>query len=135
MGARYTAPMSTAVIIVDHGSRRAESNRKLEEVVAAFAERTGRAIVEPAHMEFAKPTLADAFARCAERGATHVVVHPYFLLPGRHSAEDIPRMAAEAAAQHPHLTFVVTDALGLHEGLLECVEERVRAVEDQATER
>ena len=48
-------------------------------------------IVEPAHMELAEPSIATAFARCVERGATTVVVFPYFLLARsalerRHSA-------------------------------------------------
>lgn len=115
----------SAVVIVDHGSKRAESNTLLESIARAFAERTGRAIVEPAHMEFARPTLADAIARCVARGATRVVVHPFFLLPGRHSAEDIPRMAAEAAAGHPGLQVVVGDCLGLHDGILAAIEDRV----------
>ena len=44
-----------------------------------------------------------------------VVVHPYFLAPGRHSTTDIPQMAADAAAKHPGVRFHVTQPLGLDE--------------------
>ena len=114
-----------AVILVDHGSRLAESNDLLLEAVAAFRERSGRAIVEPAHMELAEPTLAHAFDRCVERGATRVVVFPYFLAPGRHGSEDIPRMAAEAAARHPGVELLVAEPFGLHPKLLEVIDERI----------
>ncbi|XP_057726721.1 sirohydrochlorin ferrochelatase, chloroplastic-like [Arachis stenosperma] len=40
-----------AVIIVDHGSRRKESNLLLNEFVKMFKHKTGYEIVEPAHMD------------------------------------------------------------------------------------
>ena len=42
------------VILVDHGSRREESNAMLLEVVRDFALATGMPIVEPAHMDLAE---------------------------------------------------------------------------------
>src|SRR4051794_33907764 len=89
------------VVLVDHGSRRDESNAMLLDVVRDFAQATGMPIVEPAHMELAEPSIATAFARCVARGATSVVIFPYFLLPGRHWHDDIPRLAAAAAKGHP----------------------------------
>src|SRR4051812_40399269 len=78
--------MQTGIIIVDHGSRRPESNQMLEEVAAQFGRRFAALydIVEPAHMELAEPSIASAYARCVERGATKVVVTPFFLGPGKH---------------------------------------------------
>ena len=94
--ARDAAPLG--VVVVDHGSRKAESNNVLLAVVESFRQQSGLAIVEPAHMELAEPTIASAFAACVAQGARTVVVFPYFLAPGRHWGEDIPRLAAEAAA-------------------------------------
>src|SRR5882724_1377628 len=91
---KHLKPGDLGVIVVDHGSRREESNALLLDVVESFVDATGMPIVEPAHMELAEPSIATAFARCVTRGATTVVVFPYFLLPGRHWNEDIPRLAA-----------------------------------------
>ena len=93
--------MTTGVIIVDHGSRRDESNRMLEQVAALFAERFARryGVVEPAHMELAEPSIATAFDRCVALGARRVVVMPYFLLPGRHWDQDIPALTAAASCE------------------------------------
>ena len=113
------------VILVDHGSRRDESNVMLLDVVRNFAEATGLSIVEPAHMELAEPSIATAFARCVERGATMVVVFPYFLLPGRHWNEDIPRLAAAAARQHPGIRYLVTAPFGLHPLMAEVIRQRI----------
>ena len=113
------------VILVDHGSRRDESNELLLDVVRDFAAATGLAIVEPAHMELAEPSIATAFGRCVERGAKTVVVFPYFLLPGRHWHDDIPRLSAAAAQSHPGVRFLVTAPFGLHPLMSEVIGQRI----------
>lgn len=111
-----------AYLLIDHGSRRAEANALLDEVVRGVKARMGAsAVVELAHMELAEPTIARAFARCVERGATNVVVHPFMLAPGRHVQEDLPRMVAEAASSHVGVDFVLAAPLGAHEGVIDAV--------------
>ena len=119
--------MRTGIIIVDHGSRRDESNALLERVARAFAERFAERydVVEPAHMELAEPSIATAYARCVERGATRVVVCPYFLGPGKHWTSDIPSLTAAAAAKFPGTEYHVTQTLGLDDLILELLGKRV----------
>ena len=119
--------MANGIIIVDHGSRRDESNRMLERVAELFAERfRGRyAIVEPAHMELAEPSIGTAYGNCVHRGATRIVVCPFFLGPGKHWTADIPRLAAEAAQKHPHTEYHVTMPLGLDDLILDLLAKRV----------
>jgi len=116
---------SLGVIVVDHGSRREESNAMLLDVVQSFVDATQMPIVEPAHMELAEPSIATAFARCVARGATTVVVFPYFLLPGRHWNNDIPRLAAAAAKDHPGVRYLVTAPFGLHPLMAEVMRQRI----------
>lgn len=106
-------PVDLGIVLVDHGSKRDEANTLLEDVAQLFRGATGAPVVEIAHMELAEPTIAQAFARCVAQGAKRVVVHPYFLAPGRHSTTDIPRLVAEAAANHPAVSYTVTAPLGL----------------------
>jgi sirohydrochlorin ferrochelatase len=113
------------IILVDHGSRREESNALLLDVVRDFADNSGYEIVEPAHMELAEPSIATAFGRCVERGATTIVVFPYFLLPGRHWNEDIPRLTAAAAAQHPGVRYLITAPFGMHPLMAEVMQQRI----------
>ncbi len=113
------------VILVDHGSRRGESNEMLLDVVRNFQAATGFAIVEPSHMELAEPSIDTAFSHCVERGATTVVVFPYFLAPGRHWNDDIPRLAAAAARQHPSIRYLVTAPFGLHPLMSEIMRQRI----------
>ncbi len=118
--------MKTGIIIVDHGSRRTQSNEMLEEVARQFGERFRQAydVVEPAHMELAEPSIATAYARCVERGATRVVVCPFFLGPGKHWTGDIPRLTAEAAQSHPGTAYHVAMPLGIDDLILELLNKR-----------
>src|ERR1700742_4969636 len=118
--------MPDGIIIVDHGSRREQSNHMLEEVAALFAQRFRQKyeIVEPAHMELAEPSIATAYARCVERGARRVVICPFFLGPGKHWTQDIPRLTAEAATRFPETRYHVTQTLGIDDLILELLNKR-----------
>ena len=119
--------MKNGIIIVDHGSRRSQSNQLLEEVAALFARRFAQTfdIVEPAHMELAEPSIATAFHRCVERGADRVIVCPFFLGPGKHWTTDIPRLSAHAAANHPGTRYHVTMPLGIDDLIVDLLNKRV----------
>lgn len=67
------------VVVVDHGSKRSQSNEMLEQFREVFELNTDYSIVESAHMEIAEPTILQAAQKCAERGATSIVIAPYFL--------------------------------------------------------
>jgi len=121
----FALPPTTGLILVDHGSKFPAANDMLLDVVKLFRKVSGAAIVEPAHMELAEPTIAQAFEACIAQGATVVVVHPYFLSPGRHSTTDIPRLVAQAAAKHPTVCTQVTEPLGLDDKIAHLILQRI----------
>ena len=71
-------------------------------------------IVEIAHMELASPSIEDGVAACVSRGASHLVVFPYMLAPGRHATRDIPQLTQDIMANYPTVTYRVTEPLGVH---------------------
>ena len=116
-----------ALLLVDHGSRRPEANALIVRVVTLVEERLGaESIVECAHMEIASPNVDEGFARCVERGATTVIVHPFMLAPGRHVTDDLPRMLEDAASSHEGVSFRIAGPLGSHPGVVDAVLARVR---------
>jgi sirohydrochlorin ferrochelatase len=119
--------LKTGIVIVDHGSRRKESNEMLEEIARLFARRFAEKyeIVEPAHMELGEPSIATAYAAAVRRGAERVVVCPFFLGPGKHWTEDIPRLTAQAAAAFPQTKYHVTQTLGIDDLILDLLEKRI----------
>jgi sirohydrochlorin ferrochelatase len=116
---------ASALVLVDHGSREAAANAVVEDVAEALRGRLADRIVEVAHLELAEPGLAEAISRCVARGARRIVVQPFFLAPGRHSARDVPRIVAEQQARHPQVTIAVAQPLGAHPGLVDAVLARV----------
>lgn len=113
----------TALVVVDHGSRRAEANALVSRVAADLRTRTAVSVFE-AHMELASPSIADAVAECAASGVTHVIVVPFFLGVGRHVADDIPRLSAEAVERFPGMSFQVQRPVGTHPAIIDVLLDR-----------
>ncbi len=117
--------MTRAILLVDHGSRRPEANALLEDVASQFRKRAAESIVEVAHMEIAEPGIAEGIEACVEKGATHIIVHPFFLGPGRHTSEDIPEQVAQAARKHSNIRIRISEPLGGHDALIGVILDRV----------
>lgn len=123
----------TAIILVDHGSRRDASNRQLLAAAELFRTETDWAIVEPAHMELAEPSIRSAVDRCRDAGATRIIVFPWFLAPGRHWAEDIPQLVAAATEKYPDVETLVTAPFGNDRLLAQLADQRIRHCLDAAS--
>ena len=117
--------MQRAVLLVDHGSRRTEANAQLEALAAQLREKLPDRNVVTAHLELLPPSVADGIDLCVARGAREIVIHPFFLAPGRHSTEDLPRHARDGALRHPNVAIRVGPILGLHPALVEAVLARI----------
>ena len=115
-----------ALLLIDHGSTRDDANDLLPKVARMVRDMSDFEIVCYAHMELAEPTIQQGLDTCVAAGATEVIVHPYFLSPGRHSVSDIPRMVAEAAAKYAGVSYRLTEALGLDPKMGELILKRVR---------
>ena len=115
-----------ALILIDHGSKVKEANDMLSRIVENLLKRedTGYEIIEFCHMELAPPTLDDAFTKCVKKGASEITVHPYFLVPGRHSKTDIPNMVKNLIDKFPGIDCKITEPLGLHDKILDVILER-----------
>jgi len=117
--------VTSAILLVDHGSRRAEANALLDDVANQVRKRTPDSIVEIAHLEIAGPNIGDGIDACVKNGATQIIVHPFFLGPGRHTSEDIPAQVAQAARRHSNIRIRVSEPLGGHGALIDVILDRV----------
>jgi sirohydrochlorin ferrochelatase len=81
-------------------------------------------VVEAAFLELGEPDLAGATARLVTRGATSIVVIPYFLTLGTHMQRDLPRLAEDAARQNGGIGMQVTSPLDGHPALLAALLDR-----------
>jgi uroporphyrin-III C-methyltransferase len=122
------------VLVVGHGSRRAEANDDVRAAARAICERGSFVLVEPAFLEIEHPNIAEGFARLVQRGAREITVHPYFLSPGRHTRGDIPVEVSEAASRHPGVNYRITEPLSAHPLVIEASVERIFESVDRAND-
>jgi sirohydrochlorin cobaltochelatase len=117
--------VSTALIILGHGSRNAAATEQFHDLVAQLRVRRDDPVLA-AFMELAEPSLADAVGAAVAGGADEIVVQPCFLFDGMHIRRDIPEMLAGFAAEHPAVTFRFGRPLGPDARLAEILLERAR---------
>lgn len=96
----HTANKILGVLLIDHGSRNEASNFRLHELAQLYQKSAKipatSVIVKAAHMEIATPSIQDGIDILVQAGVDEIICHPYFLSPGRHVKEDIPRIVAAA---------------------------------------
>jgi sirohydrochlorin cobaltochelatase len=112
-------------IVFAHGSRLAAANEAVVHVARELSERLSTDLVVAAFLEIAVPDLATAVAALAARGAGSIQILPYFLTPGRHLRDDLPRLAAEAADLHG-VELEIAEALHGHPQIVEILLDRAR---------
>ena len=128
------APSSVGIIIVDHGSKVAAANERLERLCEGYAATRAPKhwVVRPAHMELASPSISEAFDALVEAGCATIVCHPFFLSQGRHVREDVPALLDEAASRH-NIPYSLTPPLGEAPALLDLLHDVVAAGVKEAT--
>ncbi len=114
-----------AVLLIAHGSRHAPANDDLFRLAERFAARGDVPIVEPSFLELTAPDIATGGGRCVARGATRVLMIPYFLSAGVHLLRDLTAARDDLAARFPSVVFELGQALGPHPLLDDLVAVRV----------
>ena len=116
-----------ALLIVAHGSRKAEANRLLEELTVDLAtEAKDRfSAVRCAYLQYSEPFAADMIDVLVKAGADHVVIFPFFLAAGGHVTTDIPELVLQSEKRYPGVTFETSTFLGGVDGLQRLVLEAV----------
>jgi len=94
------------------------------------AHQGGFELVEAAFLDQGTPDLAEAVARLAARGASRILVVPYFLTLGLHLQRDLPRIVADIARIQPSVEIRVTRPLDGHPAMAQALIERAREGEE-----
>ncbi len=126
---RTSAPDRTAVLLIAHGSRQQAANDDLHELVARIAAAGTHSIVEGCFLELAEPDLPTGGGRCVARGATRVLMVPYFLSAGVHLQRDLTSARDELNRRYPDVGFCLGSPLGPHRLLDELVAARIQELD------
>jgi len=111
---------NNALIIVAHGSRKASSNEEVKalgEKVKSLQDKR-YALVMTAFLEFATPSLEESILSCVDKGASEIVILPYFLASGNHVTRDIPEVVQKIQALHPQVKITLKEHLGSSSGMV-----------------
>jgi len=103
-----------ALIIAAHGSRRTESNLEVESLAKRLSQKATGSFKTVVHafIQFADPFLEKTIDDLVQKGATQIVIFPFFIASGSHILVDIPEFIKNAQHSHPHVDFKVTKHLG-----------------------
>ena len=112
----------TALLLIAHGSRRAEANADLEQLAERL--RGDFAMVQPSYLELCEPGIVAGGTMCVNAGAKCVILLPYFLSAGVHVVEDLTAARDELARRYADVEFLLAKPLGLHPLLVEVVKAR-----------
>jgi precorrin isomerase len=96
---------SCAVIILGHGTRRTTASQGFFALVDRIALRLAPIRVVPACFSCGQPTLGEQAAALIREKVSQVIIFPYFLLSGKHIADELPLEVQELRQTFPHARF------------------------------
>ncbi len=95
-----------SLLIVAHGSRKKVSNIEIHQLANNISMKLKSfPIVEACFLEIAEPSIPQGIEICVQKGASEVLIMPYFLAAGRHVIEDIPNIVNNERAKYPGITI------------------------------
>jgi len=116
---------SSEIILLGHGSRRAEANQGLLVVAEKVSKLMGQPVT-PAYMAHDKPSLPEAVEAKIKSGASHIVIMPLFLFRGMHVTVDIHEELREIRELHPEVEIIFTRELGADDGIASLASLRIK---------
>ncbi len=121
--------MKKALLFLGHGSRAAAANDGMFRTMDVVKQMTGYEIVEAGFMDLNPPSIPDGAAACVARGATEILMIPFFLHFGMHVQKDLPATMEELRRRYPGVKITLGPHIGFHPKLAEIVVDRIREVQ------
>lgn len=122
--AQPTKKARTAIVVVGRGSSDPDANGDFAKLVRLIGEGADRGWALPAFIGITRPSLEEALELAARTRPDELVVLPYFLFAGRLIAQ-LSEKLAEFSRHHPWIGAKLASPLGLHQGLLGALDDRL----------
>ena len=103
-----------ALVLIAHGSRRKQSNTEVIILADTLKQKCSDhfPIIHAGFLELAEPLIPEAIQKCADDGATSIIVLPYFLNSGKHVIEDIPTLVGQSKSKYPDVEIKIASHIG-----------------------
>ena len=121
--------MTTALIILGHGSRAPEATETLAAITAMVRKKVDYERVEYASLQLSEPGLPAVVKELYGAGIRRILVMPFLIATGVHVKTDIPQELEALSRKHPGLTLVLGEPLGADPRLAEIVIDRLKELE------
>lgn len=118
--------MLEGVIILGHGSRRAEANEEIYAITEQAKDISGSVLYKTCFLQFGQPSLPQVVEEMNEAGIRSITVVPLLLTVGSHIQEDLPAMLQQEKKRFPHITFMLAPHLGADRRIAEIVVDRMK---------
>lgn len=119
-----------ALLVFAHGSSVPAANAAVHQF-AALLEGREFGWVRTCFLELAHPDLPEAVRDAVSSGYSDITVVPYFLTPGVHTRQDLPRIVADLRGIYPDVKLFIGDALNGHPALVDAILDRARSAQRQ----
>lgn len=117
-----------AILILAHGSRERKTLETLEKITEMTRIQLPGIMIETAYMEFCEVNLEKGLDILVQKGASEIVVVPYFLFDGIHINEDVPGEINKYLSEHPDIKVTMGSTLGSDSRLAAVLADRIREV-------
>jgi sirohydrochlorin cobaltochelatase len=118
--------LKQGIVLFAHGSRDREWMRPFEAIAAAVGRKAPAAAIALGCLEHG-PSLDEAVSALAAKGAMTIRVVPLFLGSGGHVKEDLPKLVAKVAAEHPQQKLSLEKAIGEQPAVIEAIADAIAA--------
>ena len=109
-----------------HGSRRTEGQTTLRRYARTLEKQGAGLRVQCAFLEINRPSIPEALGKMSKDGMDRVVLVPFFLLAGRHTRIDLPRMVRRARREFPGTRFQLAGFIGFDQRLAVILADRAK---------
>lgn len=117
--------MKEGIVLLGHGSKDPDWSQPFERIAVSVGKRLPAVAVALAYLEHG-PSLEEAVAALAARGAMSIRVVPLFLGQGGHVKEDLPRLVA--GAQRSDVKVMLEKTIGEQAEVIEAIAAAISAL-------
>jgi len=110
--------LKEGIVLLGHGSRAPEWSQPFEKIAVSLGKRLPAVSVALAYLEHG-PSLEEAVAALAAKGAMSVRVVPLFLGAGGHVKDDLPKLVAQA--KRHEMNIVLDKPIGEQPEVIEAI--------------
>ena len=110
-----------AIILFGHGARDSRWREPFDRLASLWQSQHPNTLVELAFLEMMQPSLEEAVATLATKGATELTVVPVFFGQGGHLRNDFPVLLETCREKFPKIQLSATPAVGEDLAVLQAI--------------